>query len=123
MEEDMYTNDEEKILEELARNPPTEAEKNEILSNFVKRLPSIPFKKHIKTPSIGTYIDSFPKCFLRFSRYYDGMFVICCGKRSLVDENFDDLGYTIALAECSKCGGCTTEIITIKKSYLKRSKR
>jgi hypothetical protein len=51
------------------------------------------------------------------------MFVICCGKRSLVDENFDDLGYTIALAECSQCGGCTTEIITIKKSYLKRSKR
>ena len=123
MEEDIYTNDEEKILEELARNPPTEAEKNAILSNFVKRLPSIPFKKHIKIPSMRTHIHSFPKCFLRFSRYYDGMFVICCGKRSLVDENFDDLGYTIALAECSKCGGCTTEIITIKKSYLKRSRR
>jgi hypothetical protein len=121
--EDIYANDEEKILEELARNPPTEAEKNEILSNFVKRLLPIPFKKHIISPSIGTRIGSFPKCFLRFSRYYDGMFVICCGKRSLVDENFDDLGYTIALAECSRCGGCTTEIITIKKSYLKRSKR
>lgn len=123
MEEDICIDDEDKILEELARNPPTEAEKNEIISNFVKRLPSIPFKKYIKTPLIGTHIDSFPKCSLRFSRYYDGMFIVCCGKRSLVDENFDDLGYSIALAECSQCGGCTTEMITIRKSYLKIPRR
>jgi hypothetical protein len=123
MEEDIYTNDEEKILEELARNPPTEAEKNEILSNFVKRLPSIPFKKGIKIPLMRTHIESFPKCFLRFSRYYDGMFVMCCGKRSLVDEDFDDLGYTIALAECTKCGGYTSTMMATAKSYLKRSKK
>lgn len=123
MRKDTDENDEDMILEELARNPPTEAEKNEILSNFVKRLPVIPLKKTMTKPLVGTRIHSFPKCLLRTSRYYDGMFVICCGKRSFVDENFDDLGYTMALKECSECGGCTTAIVTTTKSYLKRSKR
>jgi hypothetical protein len=123
MEEDLNENDEDRILEELARNPPTEAEKNEILTNFVKRLPVIPLKRHMTKSLVGTYIDSFPKCLLRTSRYYDGMFVICCGKRSLVDGNFEELGYTMALEECSKCGGCTTAMMTITKSYLKRSRK
>lgn len=123
MERDIDENDEERILEELAKNPPTEAEKNEILTNFVKRLPAIPLKKCAVKPLVGTPIGYFPKCLLRTSRYYDGMFVISCGKRSLVDENFEDLGYTIALKECSECGGRTTAMMTITKSYLKRSRK
>lgn len=114
-------NDEDKILEELARSPPTEAEKNEILSKFVKCLPVVPLKKSTVKCSIRTPITAFPKCLLRTSRYYDEMLVLSCGKRSLVDENFEDLGYTIALGECSKCGGYTTTMVTIGKSYLKRS--
>lgn len=121
MRKDTEEKDEDMILEELAKNPPTEAEKSEILSNFVSRLRVVPFKKCVK-PLIGTNIRSFPKCLLRTSRYYDGMFVICCGKRSLIDENFDDLGYTMALKECSECGGCTTAMITTK-SYLKQSRK
>ena len=120
--EDIDENDEDRVLEELAKNPPTEADKNEILTNFVKRLPVIPLKKTIKKPLVGTYANSFPKCLLRMPRYYDGMFVICCGKRSLNDENFYDLGYTMALKECSECGGFMTAMLTITKSYLKRSK-
>jgi hypothetical protein len=123
MEKDENGNDEDRILEELARNPPTEAEKNEILSNFIKRLPVIPLKKLRVKSLVCTHIYSFPKCLIRTSRYYDGMFVISCGKRSLVDENFEELGYTMALEECSKCGGHTTAMITTTKSYLKRSKR
>jgi hypothetical protein len=118
----MEENDEDRILEELARNPPTEAEKNEILSNFVKRLPAIPFKK-IAKPLVGTLFGYFPICMLRTSRYYDGMFVICCGKRLLIDENFGDLGYMTALKECSECGGCTTAMMTTTKSYLKKYKK
>lgn len=121
--EDCHENDEDRILEELARNPPTEAEKNEILTNFVKRLPVIPLKKCTKEALVGTRIGSFPKCLLRTSKYYDEMFVISCGKRSLVDENFEELGYTMALEECSLCGGHTTAMIVNTKSYLKRSKK
>lgn len=123
MEIDTDENDEDRILEELAKNPPTEAEKSEILTNFVKRLPAVSVKKTIVKPLVGTPIGHFPKCLLRMSRYYDEMFVISCGKRSLVDENFDDLGYTVALKECSECGGCTTAMMTITKSYLKRSRK
>jgi len=119
----MEENEEDRILEELARNPPTEAEKNEIISNFVRRLPVIPIKRRIARPLVGTHIGDFPMCLLRTSRYYDGMLVICCGKRLLIDENFDDLGYLMALKECSECGGCTTAMMTTTKSYLKRSRK
>lgn len=119
----MDENEEDIILEELARNPPTEAEKNEILSNFVRRLPVIPPKKNIARPLVGTHIGDFPSCLLRISRYYDGMFAICCGTRLLIDENFDDLGYSVALKECSECGGCSTAMMTTTKSYLKRSRK
>lgn len=119
----MDENEEDKILEELARNPPTEVEKNEILSNFVKRLPVIPLKRSMKKSLVGTHLSAFPECKLRVSRYYDGMLVLSCGKRCLVDENFEELGYTNALLECAKCGGHTTAMISIAKSYLKWSGR
>jgi hypothetical protein len=113
--------EEDRILEELARNPPTEAEKNEIISNFVKRLPVISLKTSMTKSLVGTPLNTFPECLLRIPKYYDGMLVLSCGKRSLVDDNFEELGYTNALKECTKCGGFTTAMITTTRSYLKRS--
>ncbi len=118
--EDTDENDEDRILEELARNPPTEIEKNEIISNFVKLIPIVPIKKPMVKSLVRTPITSFPKCLIRTSKYYDGMFVISCGTRSLIDENFEDLGYTTALQECLKCGGYTTAMIITDKSHIKK---
>jgi len=91
-----------------------------ILGEYTKRL-SKPLVKKLNKSKVITPISKFPLCSLRMSKIHDGILTISCGTRDLVNsENIEDLGFSLVLDECIKCGGYTSLMIKkIEYTFIK----
>lgn len=91
-----------------------EREENQILSDFVAKIAK-PATKILKKPMIQSITKNLPACSLRVAKVHadKNRFLLACGKRWLVEEtdNFDELGLTLAVEECVRCGGFTSVMV------------